>query len=173
MDSRQIINAVFWHFLKSNNMANISIEIKGIEKLTKMAERFPVVSEKHINTAINRSLVRIFGQEKQDAPFGVSGSLRDRWTLFVGRFQGYLRSQMPYAVDVHEGTPPHYVSPKALAPWARKKGLNEYAVSKSIARKGTKANPFFKRAVDEVSGDVQKEFDTALDNITKELVQAI
>jgi hypothetical protein len=154
-------------------MAEITLQIKGLEKLTKLAERFPVVAEKHINTAINRSLVRIFAEEKKEAPFGVSGSLRDRWTLKVGRFQGFLRSDLPYAVGVHEGTPPHYVSAKALMPWAANKGLNPYAVAKSISKKGTRANPFFQRAIDNASPAVQKEFATALTNITIEVTKAI
>lgn len=175
MASPQITNAVSSRFLKSNNMADISIEIKGLEKLTKLAERFPVVAEKHINTAINRSLVRIFGAEKQQAPFGVTGSLRDRWALQVGRFTGFLRSQMPYAVDVHEGSPlKSFPSAQALAPWAAKKGLNPYAVAKAIRKRGhLNANPFFQRAVDSVEDDVNKEFATALNNITEEVAKAI
>lgn len=137
-----------------------------------MAERFPHIAEKHVNTGINRSLVRIWGKEKQEAPFGVTGSLRDRWTLFVGHFSGYLRSQMAYSVPVHEGSRPHYVSPRALMQWATKKGLNPYAVAKSIAKKGTRANPFFQRSLDASATDVSKEFKEALVNITKEMAKA-
>ena len=63
----------------------------------------------------------------------------------------------------------HYVSPQSLKAWAEKKGLNPFAVAKSIAKKGTKANPFFQTAVGSVEDRVNQEFDKALENITQEL----
>lgn len=149
----------------------VQIEIRGLEKLVKIAEKYPAVAEKHINFAISRSLARILGAEKREAPFGVSGQLRDRWDLRTKRFEGSLRSGVSYAMAVHEGSRPHYVSPEALRPWAMKKGLNPFAVSKSISKKGTKANPFFQRALDNVEDDINKEFKEALINITKDIVQ--
>lgn len=151
----------------------IEIDLKDFNKLLKIGEKFPVTAEKHITYAIRRALTRILGAEKQEAPFGVTGSLRDRWDLQVSPFQGFLRSQMPYAVSVHEGSAPHFVSAEKLAPWAKKKGLNPYAVAKSIAVKGTMPNPFFRRAVSRVQGDVNKEFSEALKNITIEVAKAI
>ena len=147
----------------------IKIEIKNFDKLIEMVERTPEISERHVNSAINKSLVRIFAEEKRQAPFGVTARLRDDWELKVGRFEGFLKSRTPYAMGVHEGTPPHYVSPSELKSWAEKRGLNPYAVAHSIAKKGTMANPFFQRAVDLTEDSVNKEFDFALDAIVKEM----
>lgn len=150
---------------------SVQIEIKGLNKLVAIADKYPSVAEKHINKAISRSLARILGAEKREAPFGVSGQLRDRWDLKVGRFQGSLRSGVSYSMAVHDGTRPHFVSVESIRAWANKKGLNPYAVAKSIGKKGTRANPFFKRAVDSVEDSVNKEFDEALVNITKDIVK--
>lgn len=150
-------------------MTQVSIRIEGIEKLRKLAEKSPAIVEKHVNQAINRSLLRILRREKQVAPFGVSGQLRDRWSIILSRFAGILTSGVDYSVAVHEGTRPHFVSPESLKQWAAKKGLNPYAVSKSIAKKGTKANPFFKGAVEDTSKDVNKEFAIALEGAMNEL----
>lgn len=55
-----------------------------------------------------------------------------------------------YGTDIEFGTNPHYVSPEKLKGWARRKlGKEElaYAISKSIAKKGTRPQPFVRTAV--------------------------
>lgn len=154
-------------------MSAIEIKITNLSSLVDLANKYPAIAEKYINKAISRSLVRIWGEEKKQAPFGVTGNLRDNWTTTFGRFTGTLKSNAPYAVDVHDGTKPHYVSPSSLKAWAEARGLNPFAVSKSIARKGTKANPFFQRAVDKTEDAVNKEFDDALSGLVDELAKAV
>lgn len=152
-------------------MTLVKLEIKNLSKLTALATRYPAASERHVGAAIKRSLVRIFGEEKKEAPVGVSAQLRDRWELVTARFAGSLTSGVNYAKGVHDGRGPHYVSPAALAPWAAKKGLNPYAVSKSIERKGTKANPFLQRAVDNTAKAVENEFAVAIDAILTDVTR--
>lgn len=148
---------------------SVQLEIKGFDTLVKNLEKYPATSEKHVNMAISRSLVRILGQEKQQAPVGVTGNLRDNWRLDIGRFQGALRSNAPYAMAVHQGTGPHAVSGETLKAWAARKGLNPWAVAANIRKHGTKANPFLKRSV-EIEGDnVNREFANALGAILKEV----
>jgi hypothetical protein len=54
-----------------------------------------------------------------------------------------ITANEPYAYDVEYGTPPgRYVSPQALMGWAMRHGINPYAVSKSIFKKGTRAQPY-------------------------------
>ncbi len=146
----------------------VQLEIKGLNKLIKLGEKFPKTTEKHVNTAINRSLVRIWAKEKVEAPVN-TGNLRDNWLLQVLRFSGTLRSNAPYANAIEYGTRPHFVSAERLQGWARKRGLNPWAVSKSIAKKGTKANPFFQRSVAGAEVGVNAEFKKAIDDTLKEL----
>ena len=150
-------------------MTQMSLEIKGFDKLIGIAERYPSVSEKFINLAINRSLLRVWAAEKQQAPFGVSGILRDNWRVDMGRFTGRLYSLAKYATDVEKGTAPHFVPVDEIAPWAKKKGLNPWAVAKSIAKKGTKANPFFARSINDATAGVNEEFKNAMKSITSQL----
>lgn len=70
-----------------------------------------------------------------------------------------------YAIYVHRGTKPHWVSARHLAPWAKAKGLNVYALQKSIAKKGTKANPFMDRTAKRAEKGVQRIFDEEIDKI--------
>ena len=147
----------------------MSLEITGLNRLKKLCNQFPAVTEKYANKAIAKAMVRILGEEKREAPFGVSGLLRDNWLITNGRFTGKLASNAPYAADVEYGTLPHHVSGTALIPWANKKGLNPWAVAHSIARKGTKANPFFHRAIESAAPHIQDDFKDAFDDAMKEL----
>lgn len=149
----------------------IKVEIKGLNKLINFAEQYPEISEKYINQAINRSLLRIWGKEKTEAPFGVSGTLRDNWIVQVGRFEGALKANAPYALFVEEGTKPHMPPVDEITPWAKKKGINPWAVAISISKKGTKANPFLQRSVDAVKSDIEGEFATALQSAMDEVAQ--
>lgn len=148
---------------------SVQLEVKGFDRLVKQIERYPAISEKHVGTAINRALVRILGQEKQQAPVGVTGNLRDNWRIDMGRFTGALRSMAPYSMAVHQGTKPHYVSGETLKAWAARKGLNPWAVAASIRKNGTKANPFLKRSIEVEGENVNREFKNALDAILKDV----
>jgi hypothetical protein len=58
-----------------------------------------------------------------------------------------------YGIDLEFGTSPHYVSPKNLESWAKRKLKNKNAageVANKIARFGTDAQPFFRPAMDQV-----------------------
>lgn len=146
----------------------IELKVNGLNKLLKVAEQFPEIAEKHIGKGISRALVRIWGAEKLEAPFGISGILRDNWKIFSGRFTGKLQAGSQYALFVHEGTAPHFPPLDAITPWAIKKGIPPFLVARSIAKKGTKANPFLKRAIDKSADGVDADFAEALDNIVKE-----
>lgn len=147
----------------------ITLAVSGIEKLTRLAEQYPQLSEQYINQAIARALVRVRGGVQTEAPFGVSGLLRGNWQSEIGRFEGTLRALAPYAADVEYGTPPHSVPIAQLAPWAKKKGIPVWAVANAIKLRGTKANPFLQRAVDVSADGIQQEFNDALARIASEL----
>lgn len=69
---------------------------------------------------------------------------------------------VPYAIYVEEGTPPHRPPTfpnSSLAQWAELKGLNVFAVAKSIEKKGTKAHPFVSETYAAVSPGINRIFD--------------
>lgn len=152
----------------------MEIKITGLKELIAMSERYPAIAQKHVDRAIQRSLIRIQDDAKRKAPFGTSGQLRNNWDLRSGKFEGALRSNAQsngfyYGNAVNFGSRPHFPPVQALNLWAKRKGLNPYVVARSIARKGTKANPFFTDAVQGNEKNVDLEFDNALDAILKEL----
>lgn len=154
------------------------IQINGLKELIKSIEKYPQLSEKHVNVAINRSLIRIQDQAKQNAPSGETQQLRQNWILKMGRFEGSLtsgansRGGFQYGVAVEEGTKPHFIpitNNPTFQLWALRRGLNPYAVSRSVAKKGTKANPFFKKSIDQQSANVNIEFDKAISAIIEDI----
>jgi hypothetical protein len=149
---------------------SVQLEVKGLDKLIKMAEKYPAVAERRIGDAIQSSFQLIAGVVNSKAPRGVTGDLRQAWKKEYRRFYGKFSSGVSYAAAVEYGTAPHYVSPRVLAPWAEKKGLNPFAVSKSIQKKGTKANPFFADTVEYSEKGIDRIFKDALTKITKEIV---
>jgi hypothetical protein len=156
---------------------SVSIEIKGLNELIRVADKYPAISEKHINGAINKSLIRIQDEAKRKAPSGDTQQLRQNWILRMGRFSGSLesgakRNGYSYGLAVEYGTKPHFV-PVANNPmfrlWAERRGLNPWAVSKSISKKGTRAKPFFKPAIDSQKANIDREFDRAFTNLMNDL----
>lgn len=72
-----------------------------------------------------------------------------------------------YGKDIELGRDAHYVSPATLAPWAKRKGVNPYAVSAIIAKKGTKAQPFMGPAIEATKGLDDKYLDVAIQEAIK------
>ena len=152
----------------------ITLEIKGLKQFIKMIDKYPAISEKHVNKAIRNSLYSIKSEATKSAPWGSTSDLRNNWIVSLKRFEGSLASGAKqngfyYGTSVEYGTKPHFVSGKSLAMWASKKGLNPYAVAKSIAKKGTKANPFLQKSIDSQSSTIDQIFADALDKIIKEI----
>lgn len=157
---------------------DFTIEVKGLDALIDMAEKYPAISEKHINGAIKNSLIRIQDQAKKNAPSGDTQQLRQNWNLTMGRFYGSLESGarnkgFSYGIAVEFGRSPGKPIPVKDNPmfqlWATRRGLNPYAVSKSIQKKGTKGRPFFKKSIDGQKENVDREFDKALSGIMESL----
>lgn len=147
----------------------IAVKINGLNQLAKFTQQYPEISEKYVNLAISRSLLRILGKVKTEAPFGMAGLLRDNWQLTTGRFEGRMTSLASYAQYVEFGTGPHMPPVDVLTPWANKRGINPWALAMSIKKKGTKANPFLQRSLDASVADIEGEFETALNSAMSEV----
>ena len=143
-------------------MSDTRFEIKGVDKLKTRLD-LANMSAKPI-----RNLMRTQGQiirkqaQKETPKF--SGSLSR--SIHVQRIQ--TRGRLPQSVKIYSSrsyakyvhgdekisgklkltkpytrSKPHYPPIKKLKPWAEAKGLNAYAVQRSIGKKGTPLVPFF------------------------------
>jgi hypothetical protein len=85
-----------------------------------------------------------------------------------------------YGLFVHEGTRPHWIPKAELLPggtmyrWFQKKGItdkgHQYAILRSIARKGTKANPWAANAAKDNEGKAIAAFESVLNQIVQDLI---
>ncbi len=143
----------------------VTVELKNFDRMKEVADRYPQIAEKYVGYGITRALTRVMGGAKVEAPQGVTTFLKNRWTIRSSRFEGALVSGTEYAKAVHQGTKPHFVSPGQLMKWSMKRGLNAYAVSKSIGKKGTMPNPFLQRAVDQNKDKMDQDMNNAIKEI--------
>lgn len=79
-----------------------------------------------------------------------------------GTFDGGAAMSKPFTIPAREAAPGG-----TLYRWAKKKGLNPYAVRASIAKKGIRHNPYLRRAADSSTGGVQTIFETALTRLSE------
>lgn len=82
-------------------MTQVAIKINGLEKLTKLADKFPKVSQKHIDRAIVRSIGNIDRETKPLTPVK-TGRLRNSMVPIFSPFKGVYGSPVNYASTVHD-----------------------------------------------------------------------
>ena len=149
----------------------ITLTIKNLDAIKRIASKFPAVSRKHIDKAIYNALLRVWAKEKQEAPVR-TGNLRDRWSIQVSPFKGILRSNVKYGIFVHEGTGLYGKNHRLIVPVYKKALYWKGADHPVMWSRGQRPNPFLQRAVEQSAGEINKVFKAALDSITKELAQS-
>lgn len=149
-----------------------SIRISGDagKKIDRVQRSFP----SSVQGAVKKATVFMWARVHEKTPVG-HGYLKKSILYKVSNLEGVIRPTVKYAIFVHEGTRPHWV-PKSewalptgsLYKWAKKKGLNPYLVARSIARKGTKKQPWMRKTFDTYESQVRKFFDESVDRLIKE-----
>lgn len=130
-------------------MAQIQVEIRGLEKLTRLASKFPAVSQKHIDQAILRSIGEIDIQNKPITPVK-TGRLRNSFIPIFRPFEGRYGSPVAYAQEVHDKYP--------VGQPYRRPSLNRSALAGFLAL-----------GVQRAQNVIDTAFNTALKNIVNEL----
>lgn len=131
----------------------IKVDVSEIEAFEKELEN---LSGAVLDSNVSQGLF-IAGAQVQSAARSLvpvdTGALRLSIENSPGQSSGaYLitvGTTQPYGKDIEFGRPPGtVVTAAALMGWASRKGLNAYAVSKSIYKKGSPAQPFLFPAFD-------------------------
>lgn len=129
-------------------MSDMSITIDA-ERVRQVFEAAPRTMAKKLNDFIYDGAVDIQREMRINAPTH-DGQLRRSINIRASRrnFEAEVGSELKYAKYVEEGTRPHWTSVRqgsSLRKWADDKGINPYAVQRSIAMKGTKGQWFTQR----------------------------
>lgn len=154
-------------------MPSFVIEIQGLKEMQTAFNKSPVVVSKILEKATIMSGEVIKGSVMREAPRGETGRLRDYVTAEYRPIQVVVKPGVNYAIFVHEGTKPHFPPVTAVSKWALRRGINPWALAVTMARKGTKENPFMDRAVKNINRTkrVQEIFNEALGQIINELTK--
>lgn len=114
-----------------------------------------------VSRLIRAAAINVQREMRIEAPVGVDGVLRRSVDVkeTPGSWEAEVSPTAKYADDIEDGRGPHWVSAKEgspLARWAKFRGLNPFAVQRSIAKKGTKANPFVERTYMKTRDDQER-----------------
>lgn len=145
-------------------MSTISISVKTRAKIHTLALKDPQALDRALKTATRKSAVYVQGQARQEAPVD-TGILRSRikFDTVNGGHGARVYPNSNYAQWVHEGRSPGKMPPwregSNLARWAKRRGISPYLVARSIARKGTKGDPFMARAFESSKQPVRRFYD--------------
>lgn len=141
---------------------SISVEIKGVDELKKAFAKAPQVFVRVFDAVIRKAIYELQSEARKEAPVDMGflrgTGMQTSFTPLVGK----LENASPYAFYVHEGTKPHWPPMAAIKPWADRHGIPAFVVARSIAKKGTKANPFFDRAIEKAQPKIDEFFEDGL-----------
>ena len=125
--------------------SRVNVRIIGVDDLQRKLT--PSIAGRPVRRFLERGTILIFNTAVRNAPVD-TGRLKGSHAREIDPstlpLWGKTGTNLDYAQDVHFGTPPHYVPPSELDPWAKRKGIDGggYAVSWAISQHGTKAQPW-------------------------------
>ena len=115
--------------------------------------------DKMVYKSLYESAVIVEGQAKASAPSDMS-QLRDSIGKEVTAKSAVIGTNVEHAPFIEFGTRPHKAPISALKGWAERHGIPVGAVWMSIAKKGTKAQPFlypaFTKNIERIKGIFKK-----------------
>lgn len=144
---------------------NVTIEIKGADKLFRGAENEWRIASEEIDKATEQAAIVLQRQAKLQVPVQ-TGRLQK--SIKIKNKNSLISATAKYASFVHEGTRAHTIKATNKKVLANKKTGQVFG--KIVRHPGTQANPFMTRAVDTESGRVKRIFEQAVKNINKRVV---
>lgn len=125
----------------------VVVSIHGLEELREKLESDRAIEP--INRLLDRGAIYTQGQARRKAPAD-TGRLRN--SIGTESPNDRLRRIGPsvhYGEYVETGTRPHWPPPGALAGWAARHSMSEYAIRRKIGMHGTRAQPYMGPAADD------------------------
>lgn len=127
-------------------------------------------ARKYINLAMHNSAAIVQRREYREAPRGVTGGLVKGINSLVTELAATIGPKHNVvSMSVETGSKPHMPPVDAITAWAESKGINPWALAKSIKKKGTQANPFVQRTFKGTKDDVIAEFVVATKLISRSI----
>jgi hypothetical protein len=156
-------------------MAGMQIGFKIEDaKVRQLFERAPAAVTTRLKSLVEAAAIDVQREMRIAAPVAVTGQLRGsvRYVISPAQIQAVIKPEVEYAEDVEFGTKPHHVSVAQGTPllaWAKLKGINPYALQKSIERKGTKKHPFVEPTYWKMKPVAQADITAGMSRLVEEL----
>lgn len=149
----------------------LTITSPDMEKFGKYLSSHPETFRANAQIAMKKSLLLLERDAKVFAPSN-EGTLRKSIKTTLKPLEGAVLAMAKYAEFVHDGTRPHwppYDPGSSLERWARMKGIPPFLVARAIARRGTRAQPFFDEAIEANRVPISTLFEEALEKTVTDI----
>lgn len=158
-------------------MANMTVGIQLDDaKVQALLKKAPEAVQTRLQQLIEAGAIDTQRVMRQKVDVGATGNLRRaiRYTVTPSQFKAEIGPgpEAPYALAVENGSRAHWTSVApgtTLRRWADMKGINPYAVQRSIAKKGTKAHPYVEPTFIEMKPVVERDIAEGLTQLVTEL----
>ncbi len=150
----------------------VDVEVVGLNDLIKDIHKAGGDAEPLVTAALANSTEHGKQEIRSRAPHAF-GTLQRSVLAEVKYPVGEISVQESYAEDVEHGTGPHTPPHDAIERWAKKKGLPKrvsWAIVKTIEKRGTKAQPYFKPGWEASQDYIQMQFEKVMDKLMSALM---
>ena len=161
-------------------MLNLELDLSQLERVADAFDKAPAILLNRLEQAVGRGAGEIAREAKRNAPKAHShlvNSIRVRREQDLARMIG---PNMDYGAYVEQGSSPGGRPPRqTILDWIRVKGIQPnqpnmtqsslaFVISRSIARKGTEAQPFMAPAAEDNRDRVHALVSNAINNALRE-----
>jgi HK97 gp10 family phage protein len=129
----------------------LTFRVLGLDRLQGGLQSAAKATPVEMRAAMTEATLTVESTARSLAPRDtgrLQGSISSRITGSGTALTGEIGPSVRYGLYVERGTRPHWPPVAAVSGWARRHGINPFLVARSIARKGTRAQPFMGPALD-------------------------
>jgi len=161
-------------------MAGLTLTIDSAKAAGALAQS-PEILEKHLGRAISRIVGEIARDARRKAPKAFSTLTNSIRPQIIRPLEGVVAPGVDYARIVEEGTGPGGFPPeRTLLDWIRKRRIEPrdpdmdqqglaYVIARSIAQRGTPAQPYLAPALKDNERKAARRVDAAIDAALAEI----
>lgn len=143
-------------------MAGVNVTVTGLKQTLNAFKQTVDATDDIIRQTMQAALLLLEADMRKNAPRD-TGQLANSVTHNIGGSGlttiGEVGPTVAYWPFVERGTKPHWPPVAAVTPWARRHGIPPFLVARSIAKKGTKAQPFVRPAWEHNQQQIRDMFD--------------
>lgn len=137
----------------------IEYRIEGLDELIEKSEKLNGHLPAILRTLLEKATFKIEGIAKDIVPHDAGllrASINPKIDPSPIPMWGKVGPSLKYGLFVELGTKPHWPPIGPLKGWARRHGVSPYALQAAIAKRGTRAQPFMRPALEKSKEDIDK-----------------